>query len=247
MIYLFIIIFAVMVVFIIYSKKYINPYKLILHIGRKGSGKTCNIVKSAYKYHKQGKRVYCTERNIPYTIYIPYDYIGKYWFEDDGKTVILIDEVGLIWHCRSYADKAYNTYFKSVREWFKYQRHNKVIVECYSQSLDVDKNLRDLCDEVYIHTSFLTLWSKARRVGRRIVLSAPKTDGSGASDTITEEYYYMPLLASKAVSFTFIPRWCKGYDSFSALPLPPLPHEEISDNVPRGTFGKNCENVAQEK
>lgn len=222
---LLVLLISLLVVFTIYSKKYINPYKLILHVGRKGSGKTCNIVKSAYKYHKLGKVVYCTEKNIPYTTYIPYEYIGKYWLPDN--CVLLIDEVGLIWHCRSYSDKAYNTYFKTVREWFKYQRHNKVIVECYSQSLDIDKNLRDLCDEVYIHTSFLRLWSKARRVGRRIVLSQPKADGSGASDTITEEYYYMPMLSSRAISFTFVPRWCKGYDSFTRLPLPSLEDSEM--------------------
>lgn len=225
MIWFFVAFLAIMVVYTIVSKKYINPYKLILHVGRKGSGKTCNIVKSAYKYNKMGKRVFCTEKDIPNTIYLPYEYIGKYWFPDDGKTVILIDEVGLIWHCRSFADKSYNQYFKSVREWFKYQRHNKCIVECYSQSLDIDKNLRDLCDEVYIHTSFLHLWSKARRVGRRIVLSAPKSDGSGASDTITEEYYYMPMLSSRALQFTFIPRWCKKYNSFTKLPFPPMPIE----------------------
>lgn len=224
MLYIIILLIFALFFFAIYTKKYINPYKLILHVGRKGSGKTCNIVKSAYKYSKLGKIVYCTEKNIPNTIYLPYEYIGKYWMPEES--VLLIDEVGLIWHCRSYADKKYNDYFKSVREWFKYQRHNKVIVECYSQSLDIDKNLRDLCDEVYIHTSFCRLWSKARRVGRRIVLSAPKTDGSGASDTITEEYYYMPFLSSKAISFTYIPRWCKKYDSFTSLPLPPLPVED---------------------
>lgn len=228
MIWIFIVIIFIMCIYTFIARKYRNPYKLILHIGRKGSGKTCNIVKSAYLYHKKGKRVFCTEKGIPYTTYVPPEFIGRYWFPDDGKTVILIDEVGLIWHCRSYADKAFNAYFKTVREWFKYQRHNRCIVECYSQSLDIDKGLRDLCDEVYIHTSFLTLWSKARRVGRRIVLSAPKQDGSGASDTITEEYYYCPMLSSKALSFTYIPRWCKSYDSFTKLPLETLPPEYAS-------------------
>lgn len=225
LIWFFIVLFVLMFVYSLVAKRYRNPYKLILHVGKKGSGKTCNIVKSAYLYHKQGKHVFCTEKGIPFTTYVSADSIGKFWFPADGKTVILIDEVGLIWHCRSYADKSYNQYFKSVREWFKYQRHNKCIVECYSQSLDVDKGLRDLCDEIYIHTSFFTLWSKARRVGRRIVLSAPNKNDNGASDSISEEYYYLPMLSSRAITFTFIPRWCKKYDSFTRLPLPDLPLE----------------------
>lgn len=229
-IWFFIILFLLMFVYSLIAKRYRNPYKLILHVGKKGSGKTCNIVKAAYLYNKAGKRVFCTEKGIPNTIYVSADCIGRYWFPADGKTVILIDEVGLIWHCRSYADKAYNQYFKSVREWFKYQRHNKCIVECYSQSLDVDKGLRDLCDEIYIHTSFFTLWSKARRVGRRIVLSAPNSNNNGASDTISEEYYYLPMLSSKAVTFTFIPRWCRKYDSFTRLPLPDLPEDSIPED-----------------
>lgn len=220
-------VFAFIFVFNLLTKKYINPYRLVLHIGRKGSGKTVCLTKLAHKYTKKGKRVYCTEKDIPNTIYIPVEFIGSYWFPDDGKTIILIDEIGLIWHCRSFADKSYNIKFKKVREWFKYQRHNKCIVECFTQSMDIDKNLRDLCDEIYIHTNFLRIWSKARRVGRRIVLSQPKKDDSGASDSITEEFYYISLLSADAVKFTFIPRWVNSYNSFSRLDLPDLPQEYL--------------------
>lgn len=220
------ILFFIMIFFFVFSistKKYLNPYKLIIHIGRKGSGKTICMTKMAYLYSKKGKRVFCTEKGIPNTFYVPAETIGRFWFPDDGKSVILIDEIGLIWHCRSFSDKKYNDTFKSVREWFKYQRHNKVIVHCFTQSMDIDKNLRDLCDEVYIHTNFMRIWSKQRQVGRRIVLSAPKNDGSGASDSISEEFYYLPLLSSGALKFTFIPKWAGKYDSFSKLSLPPLP------------------------
>lgn len=218
-------IFVFMIVFNLLTRKYLNPYKLILHIGRKGSGKTVCLTKLAHNYTKQGKRVYCTERDIPNTIFIPVEFIGSYWFPDDGNTIILIDEIGLIWHCRSFADKNYNIKFKKVREWFKYQRHNRCLVECFTQSMDIDKNLRDLCDEIYIHTNFMRVWSKERRVGRRIVLSTPKNDDSGASDCITEEFYYIPLLESGSVRFTFIPHWVKSYNSFSRLDLPDLPQE----------------------
>ena len=46
-----------------------------------------------------------------------------------------------------------------VVEFFRYQRHHKLTIYMFSQSFDVDKKLRDLCDELYLLKSFARVFS----------------------------------------------------------------------------------------
>ena len=199
-----------------FLSRFDNPYKFSLHIGKKGSGKTTTLAALALEYHKKGKRVLCTEPGILNTELIPVEDIGKFWLPEG--CVLLIDEIGLIWHNRSYQDKQFNRDFKVVREWFKFQRHNKVIVHAFTQSMDIDKGLRDLCDYVYLHSVKFNTIAIQRTVARRICLNKP--NGDGTSSAITEEFYFVPGIGKHALTLRYIPKYRKLFNSFCKLDLP---------------------------
>ena len=90
--------------------------------------------------------------------------IGFYDFEPES--IILIDEVGMVWDNRDYKN------FKpQTRDFFKLQRHAKLKIYLFSQTFDIDKKLRDLTDEMYLLTNRLRVWSSARRIDKTITIS----------------------------------------------------------------------------
>lgn len=210
------IIFIVIIVLLKWLSKFENPYKMYLHIGKKGSGKTTTLAALALEYHKQGLRVLCTEPGIANTEVIDVEDIGHYWLPEG--CVLLIDEIGLIWHSRSFQSKQFNVDFKPVREWFKFQRHNKVRCHCFTQSMDIDKGLRDLCDYVYLHSVKFNTIAIQRTVARRICLNKPSSDGS--SSGISEEFYFVPGLGKGALQFRWIPKYRHLFNSYCKLNLP---------------------------
>ena len=96
--------------------------------GKKGSGKSTLMCKLALKYTKKGFKVYCNSY-IPGTYYFDAADVGFYHFPE--KSVLLIDEVGMIWDNRDF-----KSFKKEVRDYFKLQRHYKHIVYLFSQSFD---------------------------------------------------------------------------------------------------------------
>lgn len=221
---LFFILLIFCLIFLLFSflsSRYDNPYKFYMHIGKKGSGKSTTLAALAAGYKKKKWRVFCTERGIKNTEYISSDIIGDYWFPE--RSVILIDEIGLIWHSRSFSEKGFNTNFKKVRAWAKMSRHNKCIVHAFSQSFDIDKGLRDLADVIYIHSVIFNLFGVQRTVARRIALN--KTGADGISSGISEEYYFAPGFGRSALLIRFLPKYRKLFNSFCRLDLPPLPSD----------------------
>lgn len=196
------------------TRKYLNPYKLIMVFGKKGAGKTTLLTKLAIKAIKQGKKVYCTER-IKGTYYIPYEDIGYY--EIPPESLLLIDEVGMIWDNRQFKN------FKpEVRDWFKLQRHRHITVYMFSQTFDVDKKLRDLTDAMYLVENRLRVFSYAKKIRKATVLNNSTAE---APSKIDENLEFEPFLFFWCGSrkFTFLPKYAKYFDSFYA---PELLHKE---------------------
>lgn len=193
------------------TKKYLNPYKLTMVFGKKGSGKSTLMVRMAYEYLAMGWTVFCTER-LDGCIYINYKDIG--FKEIPPQSLLLVDEVGMIWDNRNYKD------FKpEVRDWFKLQRHYKVKVVLFSQTFDIDKKLRDLTDDMYLCSNVLRVFSWAKRITRRVVLVQPGPDTPARID---EELKYDPLFWWPFGSriLTFIPQWAPFFDSHNCPVLP---------------------------
>lgn len=221
--YVALIIFIALIVYVIYmSKKYGNPYKLYMVFGKKGSGKTTYMCKIALKYRKLGYTVYSSVR-IPGTIYIP-DIDQKLLYSAPAEnSVILIDEVGMIWDNRNY--KAFRN---EIRDFFKLQRHYRCIVYLFSQTFDVDIKLRVLTDAMFLCTNFLPGISMVRRIKRTIVLVQPVADAEGRiADSLEFIPIWMSLFGMNAISFTYIPRYAKYFDSFAVDPKPELRGTEL--------------------
>lgn len=192
------------------TRKYLNPFKLTMVFGKKGSGKSTLMVRMAYEYLAKGWTVFCTER-LDGCVYIDYNDIG--FKQLPPYSLLLIDEVGMIWDNRNYKN------FKpEVRDWFKLQRHYKVKVILFSQTFDIDKKLRDLTDEMFLCTNVLRIFSWAKRITRKVVLVQPGPDTPARID---EELAYDPfifwLFGSRIL--TFIPSWAPFFDSHNCPEL----------------------------
>lgn len=211
------------------TRKYLNPYKLIMIFGKKGSGKSTLLTKLAINYQKKGIPVFSTEE-IQGCYLIDYKDIGYTEFPPDS--VILIDEVGMIWDNRNFKN-----FDNKVRDWFKLQRHRHVTVYLFSQTFDVDKKIRDLTDEMFLVEKKLRVFSYAKRILKRTVLNKSSAESPSKLD---EDLVFDSILFFWCGSrhLTFIPAWAKYFDSFVAEPLREREFEQVPIKIPvkRGSF-----------
>ena len=223
--------------FLFYTSRYRNPYKLIMVFGKKGSGKSTFMTKTAIQQLRKGRVVYSTV-DIPGTRLFDVDQIGRCNFPE--QSIVLIDEVGMIWDNRQY--KNFRT---DVRDWFKLQRHNKVTVYLFSQTFDVDVKLRNLTDAMYLITCHFSVFSVARKIKRGIVIVNP--DGQSEARIADSLEFVSPLLSlfgARSLIFTWIPNWTKYFDSFDLPEKPPVefeqlfpyPQAKLADHVRRFRF-----------
>lgn len=209
---LFYIFFGFLIFIFIYdrlTKSYLNPYKLIMVFGKKGSGKTTYLTKVALKNIRAGRKVYSTIY-IPGTELFSVSDIGNYTFPKGS--VILIDEVGMIWDNRDFKN------FKpNVRDYFKYQRQYKNTVYLFSQTFDVDLKLRNLTDEMYLLKNVGRIFSVARKINKNITIQ--KGD-EGKASTLVDDYVFASIFEKNGIQFTFIPRYVDFFKSYDPKPLP---------------------------
>ena len=210
---LFVCFIIVLIPFTYLCFKYRNPYKLVMVFGKKGSGKTTFLVKTAYRYLKQGRPVYSTEK-IPGCYQFDVNMIGFMTFPENA--VILIDEVGMIWDNRNF-----KTFKPEVRDYFKYQRHERHIVYLFSQTFDIDVKLRNLTDCMYLCTCHFGWLSIARKIKRSIILVHPQGDSeSRIADDLELEPILWSLFGARTCILTYIPHWAPLFDSHEKLGLP---------------------------
>lgn len=123
------------IILFILNIKLINPYKLYVIIGNKGTGKTAYMTSLAYKYSKKGYNIYTN-----YGIFNPLKF--KYWLEDyPPKSVLFIDEIGLV-----HDNRGFKSFPEECTEFYKYQRKNELIIYVSSQDVDFDKKIRKVAD-----------------------------------------------------------------------------------------------------
>lgn len=188
---------------------YLNPYKLIMIFGKKGSGKTTFLTRVALDFIRKGRKVYSTV-HIPGTYYFNVDDIGRNTFEPNS--VVLIDEVGMIWDNRDFKN------FKSnVRDFFKFQRQYKLTIYLFSQTFDVDVKLRNLTDEMYLLRNVGRIFSVARRIEKNITI---KDGTDGQPSTLADDYRFSPLLSARSFQITWIPRYVDFFKSYDPKELP---------------------------
>lgn len=212
--------FALIILFNLLTRKYKNPYTLTMVFGKKGSGKSTLMVRLAYQYIKLGWDVYCTEP-LDGCYLIKYDDIG--FKQIPPKSVLLVDEAGMVWDNRNF-----KSFKPEVRDWFKLQRHYKVKVILFSQTFDIDKKLRDLTDDMYLCINVARVFSWAKRIRRKIVLTQPTGEFPARIDEALQFdlFLFWPFGAR---ILTFIPKYAKYFDSHK---VPILPEKEYDYNPP---------------
>ena len=218
--YFILVFFAFIFIFNLLTRKYINPYKLYMVFGKKGSGKSTYLVKQAQKYLKKGYLVYTnmTDCMLPGVRIFDVDDLGEFIPEDNS--CLLIDEVGMIWDSRNFKN------FKpSVRDFFKLQRHYHVVCFLASQTFDIDKKLRDLCDGMILFTNVFKIFSLGRPITKRIVLTESTSE---AESRISENLKFMPFWYWH---WTYIPKWAKYFNSFDVPDLPKLHYDQVPDLI----------------
>lgn len=200
----------------ILGSRYKNPYRLFLIFGKKGSGKSTALVKLAIKYHKKGYLVYTnmSDMCLPYVRLINVDDLGE--FVPEENSLLLLDEVGMIWDNRNF-----KSFKPSVRDFFKLQRHYKVICYLASQTFDVDKKIRDLTDGMYLAVNLFNCVSVLKRITRKVVL----TESVGDSESRISENLKFTLPFDWI--FTYIPTYHKYYNSFVVPDMPKLQYTSI--------------------
>ena len=213
---------SLLVLYHFLTRQYLNPYKLVMSFGKKGSGTTTLLTKIALQYQKQGVPVFSTER-IPGCFLIQPEDVG--YFEFPEGSVLLIDEVGMVWDNRNF-----KSFKVEVRDWFKLQRHRKIRVYLFSQTFDVDKKIRDLTDEMYLVEKKFRVFSYAKRINKRTVLNKSTAESPSKLDEDLE-FDSLLLFWCGSRKFTYIPKYARYFDSFvspalDTKPFPLLPPAE---------------------
>ena len=196
----------VLFLYLLLTRKFVNPYKLIFLFGKKGSGKSTLLTKIGYKYDRKGWTVYTTEK-LPGLNDLD---DPKQIFDIDfpERSCILIDEVSLIWDNRDFKHMD-----KRVVEWFRYQRHHKCRVYFFSQTFDIDKKLRDLADEMYLVEKYLRVFVVAKHIVRKPVVVHPGPDSPARiDDDMIVDGPLLTFFGGKL--FAFIPYWSRKFNSY---------------------------------
>lgn len=194
-----------------------SPWRLYMVFGKKGSGKSTFLAKKAVQYMRKGFTVYTNmpDMCIQGVRCIDVNDLGD--FVPESHSLLLCDEVGMIWDNRNFKN------FKpSVRDFFKLQRHYKVVCYLASQSFDIDKKLRDLTDGMFLVVNIFGMFSIAKRIYKSITLTESTSE---AESRIAENLKFSPFWNWE---YTLIPRWAKYFESFTVPDLPALPYSELS-------------------
>lgn len=201
------------------TRRWQNKWKLYLVFGKKGSGKSTYLVKLAFKYLKKGYNVYTnmSDMMLPGVRLFDINLLGD--FVPEKNSLLLVDEVGMIWDNRNFKN------FKpSVRDFFKLQRHHKVIVYLASQTFDIDKKLRDLTDGMILNINLLNVFSLGKTIRRSVTLTESTSE---AESRIAENLKFCAIWNWK---LTYIPKWSKYFNSFVVPEMPSLPFKENLSN-----------------
>ena len=124
---------------------------------------------------------------------------------------MLIDEINVFWDNRDW-----KKFDKMAQNFFRYQRHFKATIICFSQTFDMDSKIRSLADELWISKKFFHYFNVCKKVNKFIYIVPPDKGESN----ITEAYELTHFWQLGCRMYTFLKRYWKYYDSFTIYELP---------------------------
>lgn len=199
-----------MLLFLYYSRKYNNPYKLTFIFGKKGAGKSCYMVRKMLWYKRHGWNVYTdmADIRIPDVRIINVKQLSA--FAPEPHSAIFLDEVGITMDNRDFSK-----FPPGLRDFFKYVRKMQCVVFMNSQAYDVDKKVRDTTDALLLIQSIGNVISFCRPVIRSVTL----TESTAQADSrIADNLRFGSLLSWR---FYWMPFYFRYFDSRS------MPHREF--------------------
>lgn len=223
LIIIIIIIIPTITLFMIYTNKFYNPYKLVLYMGKKGVGKSTILQQEAFKHYKKGWNIYC---NIGDTTFKKAHEIDctKLWEADiKPHSVVLIDEVNLLWDNRDF-----KKFPQELNRWFRAQRHEKVKVIMFSQTADVDKKIRDLTDRIYLVRRYFQVLIIAYPFEKDIDPPDPKRMQNGNDFVDT---YHKKSVGPFFCQYCWLPKWIKMHDSFKEIAITEADRERLRNDM----------------
>lgn len=196
--------FGVVLVYHMLTRKYVSPYTLEVYFGRKGCGKSTMLQKLAYQYYKRGWHVCADVGNTGLDIVDTIDATRLWQYDYPPNTLILIDEINLKWDNRDF-----KSFPRPLQEFLRLQRHKRVKIIMFSQTYDCDAKIRNLADMLYLQRKFLRVLTIAKPyVKTPVVLSSLDTHTEGR---ISDDFVPQKIWRYK---IAYIPKWAKKFDSF---------------------------------
>lgn len=207
-------------IWVVYTREFVNPYRLHFLFGKKGSGKSTYMVKMMVQYLNKGWNVYTDMSDVvlPGVRVIDGSDLGA--FVPEPNSVVFLDEAGIRFDSRNFKN-----FPPELRDFFKLQRKYRTIVYMNSQSFDVDKKIRDLTDYMYLQVNILRIFSIGKRIDRKVALVESTAQGDSR---IAEDLKFSPWWHW---TFTFIPRYAKYFESFEAPERPFLTFTEVVEDL----------------
>lgn len=217
--------FLILSGFLYLNYKYQNPYKLIFVFGKKGSGKSCYMVRQMLRYLRRGWNVYTDMADVRIPGVRVIDVHRFATFRPEPHSLICLDEVGISMDSRSF-----KTFPPGLRDFFKYVRKMECVVIMNSQAYDVDKKVRDTTDSMLLLQSIGALISIARPIHRSITLTEPTSE---AESRIADVLRFGNVFSWK---FYWMPGYFRYFNSKSMPPRDVTPYLEVDDD-PRYLHG----------
>lgn len=217
------IISVIFICFKLYTDRFYNPYKLILFMGKKGVGKSTILQKLAWKHYKRKWHIYCNYGDSNFKMATQID-CSKLWEQEiKPHSVILIDEVNLLWDNRDF-----KKFPQELNRWFRAQRHNKIKVILFSQTSDVDKKIRDLTDRIYLVRRYFEVLIMCFPFEKDIDPPNPKRM-QNANEFV--DTYHKKNFGPVGIMYCWLPKWVKMHDSFKEIAITDEDRERIIRDI----------------
>lgn len=219
MIYI-VLVFALIIGFNLYTRRFCNPYKLVFIFGKKGAGKSTLMVKEMLRHAKRGWIIYTDMADclVPGARIIKA--LDLATFAPPPHSCLFLEEVGI-----TFDNRKYKSFDDGLRDFMKFMRKYKC--KCYmnSQSYDVDKKVRDVVDSMILQTSVADCISISRPILKSVTLTEPSAE---AESRIAEKLKFAGIWHWK---FMWMPHYHRYFDSFAAPAREPIPYTEVKKEL----------------
>lgn len=219
MIYI-VLVFALIIGFNLYTRRFRNPYKLVFIFGKKGAGKSTLMVKEMLRHAKRGWIIYTDMADclVPGARIIKA--LDLATFAPPPHSCLFLEEVGI-----TFDNRKYKSFDDGLRDFMKFMRKYKC--KCYmnSQSYDVDKKVRDVVDSMILQTSVADCISISRPILKSVTLTEPSAE---AESRIAEKLKFAGIWHWK---FMWMPHYHRYFDSFAAPAREPIPYTEVKKEL----------------